>query len=314
MTVSEYLARWMAEYAETRVSGRTLQSYDGIIRHHLIPAFGKLDLEDLSPEKIQAYLHAKRSAGRLAGGGLSATTVHHHHGVLHKALTCAVNWGLLEQNPAARVKPSRGVPGCVEVLDEEATRSMLRALRGHPVHLPTVLAVGTGMRRGEILGLHWNEVDLDQGVLAVTCSLEQARCELTFKAPKTRRSRRLIALPGFVVRELDRCHRHRQTQRRPEGRFRDLVILRPDGSPWRPDSFSCAFQRQLKIRGLPAIRFHDLRHGHASHLLRQGIHPKVVSERLGHSSVGFTLDTYSHLLPGMQAEAAAKIDEALGGP
>ena len=141
-------------------------------------------------------------------------------------------------------------------------------------------------------------------VLAVIRSLEQAGKGLAFKAPKTRRSRRLIALPGFVVHELERHRRHRGAEVGGVGPAEQwgVVVTRPAGAPWPPSSFSRAFGEVLQARGLPRIRFHDLRHGHASHLLRQGVHPKVVSERLGHTSVGFTLDTYSHLLPGMQAE------------
>ncbi len=314
MTVSDFLIRWLAEYAEHRVCGLTFESYERIVRRHLIPALGEQDLAELTSAQIQSYLHEKRCRSRLDGGGLSACTVAQHHRVLHKALVCAVDWRLLDSNPASRVTAPRVQPRWVRVLDEEATKQLLRSLRGHPVYLPSLIAVGTGMRRGEILGLHWSEVDLPRRVLAVIRSLEQTSKGLAFKAPKTRRSRRLIALPGFVVHELEQQRRHRGAEVGRVGQAEQwgVVVTRPDGAPWPPNSFSRAFGEVLRARGLPRIRFHDLRHGHASHLLRQGVHPKVVSERLGHTSVGFTLDTYSHLLPGMQAEAAAMIDRALG--
>ncbi len=314
MTFAEYMTRWLTEYVQDGVAERTGERYEGIARNHLVPAFGEMALEALTSAHIQSYLREKVRAGRLKGGGLSPSTVHQHHRVLHKALECAVDWGLIDKNPASRASPPRIPPGWIRVLDEEATKTLLRGLRGHALYLPCVIAAGTGMRRGEILALHWSEVDLGRSVLSVVRSLEQTSRGLTFKAPKTRRSRRQIVLPGFLTRELA-GHRGRQAEQRAAASSyedHDLVIARPDGSPWPPDSFSAEFRRQLAIRNLPRIRFHGLRHGHASHMLRQGVHPKIVSERLGRGPVGFTLDTYSHLLPGMQVEAAEKMDRALG--
>ncbi len=321
MTVADLLQRWLADYAEERVSGRTLQRYEGTIRNHLIPAFGTLPLEDLQPAAIQTYYRRMQRSGGLDGGALSPATVLQHHSILRCALARAVRWGLLAANPADRADPPRVQAHCIRVLDEEETRILLRALQGRSVYMPTLVAAGTGMRRGEILALRWSEVDLDRGELAVVRSLEQTRHGLVFKAPKTRRSRRRIALPEFVVRGL-RDHREHPpaphcpvTPRRAGPSRADehgLVFPRTGGRPWPPDSFSAEFARQLRLAGQPRVRFHDLRHAHASQLLRLGVHPKVVSERLGHSSVGITLDTYSHLLPGMQAEAAAKINGALG--
>jgi integrase len=315
MTVADLLNRWLTDYAEERVAGRTLQRYEGTIRNHLVPAFGALALEDLRPAAIQAYYRRMQRSGGLEGGALSPATVLQHHSILRCALARAVRWGLLAANPADCADPPRVPAHCIQVLDEEETRSLLQALQGLSVYMPTLVAVGTGMRRGEILALHWSEVDLERGELAVVRSLEQTRHGLVFKAPKTRRSRRRIALPEFVVRGLRDHHEHPPTTRRAaraDAVEHGLVFPRADGRPWPPDSFSAEFARQLRLAGQPHVRFHDLRHTHASQLLRLGVHPKVVSERLGHASVGITLDTYSHLLPGMQAEAAAKIDGALG--
>ena len=241
MTFAEYMTRWLTEYVQDRVAERTGERYEGIARNHLVPAFGEMALE------------------------------------------CAVDWGLIDKNPASRASPPPIPPGWIRVLDEEATKNLLRGLRGHALYLPCVIAAGTGMRRGEILALRWSEVDLGRSVLSVVRSLEQTSRGLTFKAPKTRRSRRQIVLPGFLTRELA-GHRGRQAEQRAAASSyedHDLVIARPDGSPWPPDSFSAEFRRQLAIRNLPRIRFHGLRHGHASHMLRQGVHPKIVSERLG---------------------------------
>ncbi len=298
MTLSDLLHRWLRDYAEERVSGRTLQRYRGIIRNHLIPAFGALPLTELHPADIQAYYRRKQRAGSLAGTALSPATVLQHHRLLRCALARGVRWGLLDANPADRADPPRVPPHWIRVLSEDETKQLLRALKGRAVYMPTLLALGSGMRRGEILALRWSEVDLERGTLAVVRSLEQTSRGLIFKAPKTRRSRRQIMLPGFVVRAL-REHRAQQdtaTSAKTQATHdQGLVFPRPDGRPWPPDSFSAEFARQLRLAGQPHIRFHDTRHkrhAHASHLLRLGVHPKVVSERLGHSSIGITLDTY----------------------
>jgi len=162
--------------------------------------------------------------------------------------------------------------------------------------------------------VRWSDIDLDRATLAVRQSLEQTKKGLSIKEPKRPRSRRVVALPEFVVEELRR-HRAEQAKTRLAlgTAYQDhgLVCARADGGPMYPETVSHAFLKLVRKSGLPSVRFHDLRHGHATHLLRQDVHPKVVSERLGHSTVGITLDIYSHVLPGMQEEAARRIDAAL---
>ena len=180
--------------------------------------------------------------------------------------------------------------------------------------MPILLAVTTGMRRGEILALRWKDVDLDAGTLAVQQTLEQTRKGLSFKAPKTARSRRTISLPSLTVEALRRHKVHQAEDRLSSpgiGRAEiDLVSSLRDGSPSSPRALTQEFKRLAKKLGF-AVRFHDLRHTHISHLLAEGVHPKVASERAGHASVAITLDTYSHVLPGLQEDAAARIDAAL---
>lgn len=180
--------------------------------------------------------------------------------------------------------------------------------------LPVLLAVTTGLRRGEILGLRWEDVNLRTSVLTVRQPLEQTKGGIALKQPKTQKARRTVALPQLSVEAL-RYRKKEQAKERllfgPDYNGHGLVLARADGSPWKPDSFTSSYRSLVRRLGLSHIRFHDLRHTHATQLLRQGVHPKVVSERLGHSTVGITLDVYSHVLPGMQEDAAHRVDVAL---
>jgi integrase len=199
-------------------------------------------------------------------------------------------------------------------LDDTQTTALLKSLKASRLYLPVALAVSTGMRRGELLALRWAEVDLDKAQISVNRSLEQTKAGLTFKTPKTERSRRRIALPKVIVKLL-RAHKASQAAEKlrlgPIYQDRGFVCARPDGTPWPPDTFSTLFAAHIRRHKLPPVRFHDLRHTHATQLLKQGVHPKIVSERLGHSNISITLDTYSHVLPGMQEQAVAAIDTVL---
>ena len=179
--------------------------------------------------------------------------------------------------------------------------------------MPVVLFTLCGLRRAEVAVLRWNRLDLNAGRLSVSTSIEQTKQGTREKPPKSGRAR-TVALPALAIEEL-RSHRVRQAEDLLRLGIRQTedthICLREDGSPWPPTLLTCAFRRLNHASGLPRIRLHDLRHGHASHLLVSGVHPKVVQERLGHASIQLTLDTYSHLIPSMQEDAAAMIDEAL---
>lgn len=316
MNVAEYLEYWLVNYAKTNVVAKTYEWYEEIIRLYLIPGLGQHNLSKLQVVHIQSYYTRMLSEGRrLRPGGLSAQSVLHHHRVLREALQQAVKWQFLSKNPADAVVPPRPVRKEMQALDEDQTARLIHAARGSRLYVPIILAVATGLRRGEVLGLRWQDVDLDAGILAVRQALSfTTQGGLVFKAPKTKRSRRTVALPEFVT-EVLREHKQEQEQIRQmlgaAYQDLDLVIAYPDGLPWTPNSFTAAFASLLRSYDLPRVRLHDLRHTHASHLLKQGVNPKVVSERLGHSTVTLTLDTYSHLLPGMQEEAAQRVDRAL---
>ena len=201
----------------------------------------------------------------------------------------------------------------MQTYDLAETAALLEAARGTRMLVPTILAVLCGLRRGEILALRWRHLDLDQAQLAVAESLEQTSAGLRFKETKSGRAR-TVALSSTVVAEL-RAHRARQAQELLRLGIRlmpdTLVAARADGEPMQPRSLTHEWQKLAARRGLRRIRFHDLRHAHATHLLASGVHPKITSERLGHSSVGITLGLYSHVTRGMQVDAAALVDAAL---
>jgi integrase len=314
MTIKEYLERWLKDYAATNVSAKTRERYEEILKIHVFPALGHHLLAKLQPLHIQMCYSEALQKGHKDGKGLSAQTVLHMHRVLREALQQAVRWQLLARNPADAVEPPRPQRREMKCLDEASTAGLLEAAKGTVLHLPILLAVTTGMRRGEILGVRWQDVDLDAATLSVRQSLEQTKLGLKFKPPKTQKGRRVVALPKMTVEALRR-HEVKQKEYKlhlgPDYNADNLVCPKTDGSRWPPDSFTSSFSDFIRKAKLPVVRFHDLRHTHATQLLREGIHPKVVSERLGHSTVGITLDVYSHVLPDMQEEAARRIDMML---
>lgn len=315
ISVREYLERWLNDYAKLAVSPKTHERYTQIIVGNIIPELGDVRLAKLRPLQIQAFYSKALSSGRKDGkGGLSAQTVLHFHRLLHRALGQAVKWQLLARNPVDAVEPPKPERAEMRALDSGETASVLRRLADTRLFAPVATAVTTGLRRGELLALRWKDLDLDGGYAMVKQSLEQTSDGIRFKVPKTDRSRRRIALSSFTV-EILKSHKALQAAQQlalgPVYSDHELVFARPDGTPWPPDSFSTAFAAFVRRSGLPHFRFHDLRHSHATQLLAQMVHPKVVSERLGHSKIGITLDTYSHVLPGMQEDAAKKVDVAL---
>ena len=312
LTVSDFLKRWLNDYAKTTVSPKTFERYKEIVERNLDPALGGHYLPKLKPIHIQAYYSDALQNGRKSGkGGLSGTTVLQHHRILRQALKHAVRWQLLVVNPADAVDAPRRSTVEIQPPDTEAIATLLSLSKGIRLHFPILLAVTTGMRRGEILGLRWDDVDVKRKTLSVRRSLCQTRSGVTAKVPKTSKANRIVALPTLLIEEL-RTHKSRQAQHRLQvgAAYANNDLVCPDelGGFWPPNNLTSAFRHFVKQNELPQVRFHDLRHSHATQLLKQGIHPKIVSERLGHSTIGITLDTYSHVLPGMQEEAALKID------
>lgn len=315
LTVSKYLQQWL-ELVQPNVAPKTYARYAEIVNKHLIPALGQHRLMKLNGLHIEAYYAEARKSGRLkGGGGLSERTLLHHHRVLNEALRRAVRLKLRAGNPAQDVDAPKPSQREVNALDEQQTASLLKAATGTSIYAPILVAVTTGLRLGELLALRWSDVDLDGGIIKVRRTLQRIGKELVFKdTPKTRSSARKVSMLALTTEAL-RTHKAEQNKERllmgPDYARHGLVFARADGSPWAPDTISKAFGRLARSQGLEGITFHTLRHSHASHLLRQNVHMKVASERLGHSTIKITMDLYSHLLDGMQDEAAAKVDSAL---
>lgn len=314
LTVGEYLTQWLA-HAKVNVAPQTYRRYRQITERDLVPDLGRIRLADLSPLQIQGFL-ARNLARKCKNRDrdLSPRTVLHYHRLLRRALNQAVRWQLIARNPADLVDPPRVSPVEMHALDEHGLLALLGAVRGTRLSLPTLLAGVTGLRRGELLALRWSDVDLDTGECRVVRSLQETPDGPGFKAPKTARGRRLVLLPQMAVSAL-KTHRANQNEERlragagySDG---DLILARANGTPWPPSQFSSEFARLVRKHGI-GVRFHDLRHTHASQLLRHGVPVKVVSERLGHATTSITMDIYAHTLPGMQQAAVEKIDAMLG--
>jgi len=312
VTLAEFLDRWLA-HMRPQISARTHERYTKLVTKNIAPALGNVILSRLQAVQIsEAYARALVSGRRDGKGGLSPASVHYQHRVLKKALGQAVKWRLLPGNPIDAVDPPRVERTRMQTYDMAQTAEALALVRHTRLYVPVLLALLCGLRRGEITALRWRNVDLDGAQLAIVESTEQISNATRLKETKTGRAR-TVALPSLVVEEL-RQHRIKQAQELLQIGIRQsgesFVYSREDGQPMQPRSLTHAWDQFRTRTTLPRIRFHDLRHSHATHLLAGNIHPKIASERLGHSKGGITLDLYSHVLPGMQADAAARVDLA----
>jgi integrase len=307
-TVDKYLESWLEESAKPSIRPMTYVSYASLIRLHVIPELGGVPLAKLTPQHVQALMNRKLAAG------LSPRRVAMIRGVLRTALNQALRWGLVSRNVATLVSPPRAVRFEVRPLEPEQARLFLKAVRGDPLEPLYTVALAVGLRQGEALGLRWEDVDLDAGTLHIRHGLQRIEGKLRLVEPKSARARRTIVMPALVTESL-RAHRVRQTEQRllagAEWEEGDFVFSTAVGRPLTDSTVTHMFQRHLARAGLPRQRFHDLRHACASLLLAQGVSPRVVMELLGHSQITLTLNTYSHVMPGLQAEAAARMDGLL---
>lgn len=315
-SLAEYLETWLKDYVWANLAPRTAEGYEHIIRRHIIPALGNLTLSQLKPEHLQAYYSEKLNSGRCDGkGGLSAKTVRHHHITLHDALQTALKWGLIIRNPADAVTAPRIQRKEMQTWSEDDVNRFLDAARESEYYPIFYLALYTGMRRSEILALRWSDIDFIYSQIYVSRSLHHLRDGKTvFRQPKTAKGNRTIALPPSAILTLEEYRQKQEGLHLLAGKSLtedNLLFSHINGSPLLPDTITHAWIKLVRRTGLKNIRLHDARHSHASLMLKLGIHPKVVQERLGHSSIQITLDTYSHVAPGLQEAAAKRFDEML---
>jgi integrase len=296
LTLAAYLGDWLAE-ARTSVRPSTFRRYEQIARNQLIPQLGRIALPDLKPADVEAMTRRllEKASPRSAA---------HARAVLRTALSRALRHQLVHRNVAALAAPPRVEHREVESYDPEQVRAFLAGIRGDPLEAVYVLAIATGLRQGELLGLQWSDVDLDQRVLTVRAALQRINGQPTLVETKTARSRRTVPLPGLAVTAL----REQRLRGRPLG----YVFTDSRGMPLHGTGVTRSLHAVQARLGLPAIRFHALRHTAASLLLAQGVHPRVVMEMLGHSTIALTMNTYSHVIPALQREAADTMDTLLG--
>lgn len=308
ITFREFLEKWLEDSVKPTVRPRTHKSYSQLVERRIEPDLGKIKLVKLKPQDIQALMNQKLKSG------LSPRSVQYIHAVIRRALVLAEKWQLVPRNVAKLVDPPRVKREEVEPLTPEQARAFLDAAKGERLEALYSVAVALGLRRSEALGLRWQDIDFEAETLRVRHSLQRIEGKLQLVEPKSLKSRRTIALPKATLKAL-KDHRKRQLEERmiagSNWQDTDFVFTSTIGTPIEPDNLSRWFKPLLKKAGLPNIRFHDLRHTAASLLLVQGVSPRVVMETLGHSQISLTMNTYSHVMPVLQRDAAEKMDAIL---
>lgn len=305
--VGEFLSSWLDTVAKPRLKPRTFADYSLVVEKHLAPALGRHKLRELAPQHVQAFIASKTET-------LSPRRVVILRAVLRTALNHAMRCEYVSRNVATLVTLPRAARYRANVLDQAAARKFVKAARKHRIGALFTVALAAGLRLGEALGLSWDDVDLRRGTLHVRRTLQRVDGELVFGEPKSERSVRTVQLPGVAVQVLKR-HRRNQNRERKEGstwRESGLVFTSTVGTPLDDRNVRRAFKEVLAAAHLQNMRIHDLRHTCATLLLAEGVNPRVVMETLGHSQVTLTLNTYSHVLPSVQKEAAERMDEVLG--
>jgi integrase len=309
-TVADYLRQQWLLAIQTQVRPGTWAEYRSKAETHLIPAVGQVALQQLTTAVLNALYK------ELLDRGTGPRTVQYVHATIRKALNDAVRWGLLVRNPALHAAVPTPHRAELRTWTADELRHFLESVHGDRLYAAWRLAALTGMRRGEVLGLRWADVDLDGGWLAVRQALVVVDNDVRVSKPKTARGSRRIALDPGTVAAL-RAHHTAQAAEQlaagPAWAGGGLVFTRQDGAPLHPEYVRRRFDRRIARAGLPRIRFHDLRHTHATLALQAGVHPKVVSERLGHATVAITLDVYSHAIPALHQDAAATVANLVTG-
>jgi integrase len=309
LTLGDYLNGWLTDSVKDTVRQRTYERYAQLVRVHIVPALGGVKLKNLTPAHVRGLCRSKLDEG------LAPRTVQYVHRTLSKALKQAVNDGLIPRNAAASVKPPQPRREEIRPLDRDQARAFLATVYGDRLEALYVVAVTAGLRQGELLGLRWEDVDLEAGTLHVRRTLSEARSGRIFEAPKNGKGRSIRLTRR--ARETLRSYRKRQLEEKLRmgslWQENGLVFPSQTGTPLGARNLVRSYKLRLERAGLSQdFRFHDLRHTCATLLLKQGVHVKFVQELLGHSDVSLTLNVYSHVLPDMGDAAAGAMDEALG--
>jgi len=315
-TLEQYLTQWLTSIEGT-VSSSARHAYRNHVEAHIIPAIGKVRLTELRAAQIEVALstwQTKAAGRRKKKVQLSSRTVGHVFATLRTALKRAVRQRSIAWNPCDGVDPPRVERKEMRALDTVAAAALIRACERGTIGAAIVTSLGTGLRRGELLALRWSDVDLKAGLLTVQRAIERSDRQSRFKDPKTKRSRRTISLPRFVVERLRR-HRLEQAQwfwANSLGRTNgETLVFERAGEPWVPNTFGTAFAHTLTDAGVPHVRLHDLRHTFASMALDAGVDLKTVSNALGHSTISTTADIYAHVTDSLMRDAADRIDRAI---
>lgn len=300
LTVGEFLDKWLADAVKLSNRAATHSSYSQNVKVHIKPAIGAVKLSKLTPMHVQGMYAA------MERGKKSARMRQMQHAILRRALSVACKWGLIARNVCDAVDRPTVPKHEITPLNAAQVSKLMKAAESDRIHALIVLAVFSGLRQGELFGLEWNDVDMKSANLMVRRTVVDLGGTVTTSPPKTGKGQRLVELPQMAI---DALWKHK-AKLMTEGLAKSpLVFPGEDGGYQRRfGPFREEFKAVLKRAGLPAIRFHDLRHSAATLLLGEGVHPKIVQERLGHSTIAITMDTYSHILPSMQKDAVGKLD------
>ena len=320
MTLSELLDRWMEVHGKQNLAKTTYAIYASHISNHLKPELGMIQVAKLKAFHLQQFYSKKLEGGRAdqKDGGLSPKSVGGIHKVVSSALKAAVTWELVAKNVAESISPPRVPETPQQTWTADNAQTFLRSISKHRLHPLYVLAIVTGMRRGEILGLRWQDIDWDKSTIHIVQSMVATPEGPIITDTKTSSGKRSVVIYDGLLALLKE-HREkyfeeavlRGSRAGEAERSSQLVFTSERGTPLNPRNLLRHLQSACERAGVPKIPFHALRHTHATIMLKNGVHPKIVSERLGHSRVGITLDIYSHVLPGMQAEAASLAEQAV---
>jgi len=314
-TVADFMERWQRDWMDANVSPKTAERYRELIRLHVVSHIGALPIQKLRPVNLSELYARLLREGRGANSGLAARTVGHVHRVIHRALGHAAQWGVVQSNVATLVNPPRVSSAEIEILSADAIRAILAELRGRTLRPIVLMALGTGARRGELLALRWQDIDLDRAVARIERSLEQTKAGLRFKEPKTRHGRRSIALPAYLAVEL-RAHWRAQQELNlalGAGKLAPDALVFPtfDGKARSPNALTKEWSTASRAVGVSAT-FHALRHTHASQLIASGLDVLTISRRLGHGSPTVTLGVYGHLFSNTDDRVKKALDAVFG--